>query len=54
MTIEKFKKIEQWMKNYTLFGTPIYFEFLAGKRDLTCSPGRSRRATFSAGKARAT
>ena len=37
MTIEKFKKIEQWMKNYTLFGTPIYFEFLAGKRDLTCS-----------------
>ena len=37
MTIEKFKKIEEWMKNYTLFGTPIYFEFLAGKRDLTCS-----------------
>ena len=25
------------MKRYTLFGTPIYFEFLAGKRDLTCS-----------------
>ena len=37
MTIEKFKRIEQWMKDYTLFGTPIYFEFLAGKRDLTCS-----------------
>ncbi|HXA09193.1 MAG TPA: adenosyl-hopene transferase HpnH [Chthoniobacterales bacterium] len=37
MTIEKFKKIEQWMQDYTLFGTPIYFEFLAGKRDLTCS-----------------
>ena len=37
MTIEKFKKIEEWMKKYTLFGTPIYFEFLAGKRDLTCS-----------------
>jgi len=37
MTIEKFKKIEEWMKNYTLLGTPIYFEFLAGKRDLTCS-----------------
>ena len=37
MTIEKFRKIEEWMKNYTLFGTPIYFEFLAGKRDLTCS-----------------
>jgi hypothetical protein len=25
------------MKDYTLFGTPVYFEFLAGKRDLTCS-----------------
>src|SRR2546429_3278175 len=37
MTIEKFKKIEEWMGKYTLFGTPIYFEFLAGKRDLTCS-----------------
>jgi MoaA/NifB/PqqE/SkfB family radical SAM enzyme len=37
MTIEKFKKIEQWMGKYTLFGTPIYFEFLAGKRDLSCS-----------------
>ncbi len=37
MTIEKFRRIEQWMKDYTLFGTPIYFEFLAGKRDLTCS-----------------
>ncbi len=37
MTIEKFQKIEEWMKKYTLFGTPIYFEFLGGKRDLTCS-----------------
>src|SRR5205085_1595860 len=37
MTIEKFKKIEAWMREYTLFGTPIYFEFLAGKRDLSCS-----------------
>ena len=37
MTIEKFKKIEEWMSKYTFFGTPIYFEFLAGKRDLTCS-----------------
>jgi hopanoid biosynthesis associated radical SAM protein HpnH len=37
MTIEKFQKIEKWMNRYTLFGTPIYFEFLAGKRDLTCS-----------------
>ncbi len=37
MTIGKFQKIEEWMGKYTLFGTPIYFEFLAGKRDLSCS-----------------
>jgi MoaA/NifB/PqqE/SkfB family radical SAM enzyme len=37
MTIEKFSKIEDWMNRYTLFGTPVYFEFLAGHRDLTCS-----------------
>jgi hypothetical protein len=37
MTVEKFRKVEDWMKRYTLFGTPVYFEFLAGKRDLTCS-----------------
>src|SRR6059036_701219 len=30
-------KIKEWMQRYTLFGTPIYFEFLAGHRDLTCS-----------------
>src|SRR5207248_663529 len=28
MTIEKFKKIDEWMGKYTLFGTTIYFEFL--------------------------
>jgi MoaA/NifB/PqqE/SkfB family radical SAM enzyme len=37
MTIQKFRKVEEWMNRYTFFGTPIYFEFLAGKRDLTCS-----------------
>jgi MoaA/NifB/PqqE/SkfB family radical SAM enzyme len=37
MTVEKFRRIERWMNQYTFFGTPIYFEFLAGKRDLTCS-----------------
>ena len=36
-TVEKFRKIENWMNWYTFFGTPVYFEFLAGKRDLTCS-----------------
>jgi len=37
MTLEKFNKIEEWMNRYTFLGTPVYFEFLAGKRDLTCS-----------------
>jgi MoaA/NifB/PqqE/SkfB family radical SAM enzyme len=37
MTIQKFRKVEEWMNRYTFLGTPIYFEFLAGKRDLTCS-----------------
>ena len=37
MTVEKFQKVEKWMNRYTFLGTPVYFEFLAGKRDLTCS-----------------
>ena len=37
MTVEKFQKVEEWMNRYTFFGTPVYFEFLGGKRDLTCS-----------------
>src|SRR3954471_12603333 len=37
MTVQKFRKIENWMKRYAFLGTPVYFEFLAGKRDLTCS-----------------
>lgn len=36
-TVEKFAKMDEWMNRYTFFGTPIYFEFLAGHRDLTCS-----------------
>ncbi|HEX4629322.1 MAG TPA: DUF3463 domain-containing protein, partial [Chthoniobacterales bacterium] len=36
-TVKKFAKMEDWMQRYTFFGTPVYFEFLAGKRDLTCS-----------------
>jgi MoaA/NifB/PqqE/SkfB family radical SAM enzyme len=36
-TIKKFEKIEEWSRRFPFFGTPIYFEFLAGKRDLTCS-----------------
>lgn len=37
MTKEKFKNIRAWGEKYTLFGTPIFLDFLAGKRDLTCS-----------------
>lgn len=37
MTKEKFKNIREWGEKYTLFGTPIYLDFLAGQRDLTCS-----------------
>ena len=37
LTVKKFHRMEEWMKRYTFFGTPVYFEFLAGHRDLTCS-----------------
>ena len=37
MTIEKFQKILDWGQRFTIFGTPVYQEFLAGKRDLTCA-----------------
>jgi MoaA/NifB/PqqE/SkfB family radical SAM enzyme len=37
MTVEKFKNVEDWGRRFNFFGTPIYLEFLAGKRDLTCS-----------------
>jgi len=34
---EKFRDIQRWGEQFTLFGTPVYLEFLAGKRDLPCS-----------------
>ena len=37
MTKEKFKNVRDWGRRYTFFGTPIYLDFLAGKRELTCS-----------------
>jgi hopanoid biosynthesis associated radical SAM protein HpnH len=37
MTREKFKGIERWGRMFTIFGTPVYQEFLAGKRELTCT-----------------
>jgi hypothetical protein len=37
MTREKFRDIQRWGKQFTIFGTPVYQEFLAGKRELTCT-----------------
>jgi MoaA/NifB/PqqE/SkfB family radical SAM enzyme len=37
MTRQKFAKIEEWGKRFSIFGTPVYQEFLAGKRELTCT-----------------
>jgi MoaA/NifB/PqqE/SkfB family radical SAM enzyme len=36
-TIEKFSRAEEWGRKFPIFGTPVYLEFLAGKRDLSCS-----------------
>lgn len=37
MTKRKFKNIRAWGDKYTFFGTPVYFDFLAGNRELPCS-----------------
>jgi MoaA/NifB/PqqE/SkfB family radical SAM enzyme len=37
MTRAKFAKIQEWGQRFTIFGTPGYQEFLAGKRELTCT-----------------
>jgi hypothetical protein len=37
MTREKFAKIQEWGERFSIFGTPVYQEFLAGKRELTCT-----------------
>jgi MoaA/NifB/PqqE/SkfB family radical SAM enzyme len=37
MTRQKFARIEEWGKAFTIVGTPAYQEFLAGKRELTCT-----------------
>ncbi len=37
MTIEKFARIREWGRRFTIFGTPVYQEFLAGRRELTCT-----------------
>ena len=37
MTRQKFAQIQEWGEKFTIFGTPVYQEFLAGKRELTCT-----------------
>ena len=37
MTRQKFARVLDWGKQFTIFGTPGYLEFLAGKRELPCS-----------------
>jgi MoaA/NifB/PqqE/SkfB family radical SAM enzyme len=37
MTREKFANIQKWGERFNIFGTPVYQEFLAGKRELTCT-----------------
>ena len=37
MTKQKFAKILDWSSRFNIFGTVVYQEFLAGKRDLTCT-----------------
>ncbi|MGV3772573.1 MAG: DUF3463 domain-containing protein [Verrucomicrobiales bacterium] len=37
MTRQKFAKIQEWGERFTIFGTPVYQEFLSGKRELTCT-----------------
>jgi len=37
LTKKKFQDIRAWGERYTLFGTPVYLDFLAGRRELTCS-----------------
>jgi MoaA/NifB/PqqE/SkfB family radical SAM enzyme len=37
LTRQKFARIQEWGKQFTIFGTAVYQEFLAGKRELTCT-----------------
>jgi MoaA/NifB/PqqE/SkfB family radical SAM enzyme len=37
MTKQKFANILDWGRRFPIFGTPVYQEFLAGQRELTCT-----------------
>jgi MoaA/NifB/PqqE/SkfB family radical SAM enzyme len=38
LTRRKFARIQEWSRRFNIFGTPVYQEFLAGQRELTCTP----------------
>jgi MoaA/NifB/PqqE/SkfB family radical SAM enzyme len=37
MTRQKFARLPDWGERFAIFGTAVYQEFLAGRRDLTCT-----------------
>src|SRR5438552_1910416 len=37
LTRQNFARIQEWGRRFTIFGTPVYQEFLAGRRELTCT-----------------
>jgi hopanoid biosynthesis associated radical SAM protein HpnH len=37
MTRQKFARIEEWGEKFNIVGTKVYQEFLAGKREMTCT-----------------
>ena len=37
LTVQKFSKAMEWGRKFPILGTPVYLEFLAGQRDLSCS-----------------
>ena len=45
MTIEKFAKILEWGERFTIFGTVVYQEFLAGKDQLTVEDMTTMKAS---------
>jgi len=36
--VKKFQEIRTWGKRFPIISNPLYMEFLAGKRSLTCTP----------------
>jgi hopanoid biosynthesis associated radical SAM protein HpnH len=37
LTTQKFSRAPEWGRKYPMLGSPVYLEFLAGKRDLHCT-----------------